>query len=157
MKKRTSRIARVALALVLCMSLMPVMAMAVELIPPSTAAGQRQPGTESRYNVFVPINKEDPSARRPFDFGRENVPAEPEKEPEKQLEEQLEKEPEKRYEDIDSTVTSRYIKIMESGKGFEELWSNRESPLWTLGDIQQYLARRGMRIPTAGVDSAAHR
>lgn len=161
MKKRTSRIAGVALALVLCMSLMPVIALAVNLTSPEDAVNQRFHGTINQTN--------DPTVTPPerFPFGYERLPRpeeppkepekQPEKEPEKQPEKQPEKEPEKRYEDIDRTLTDRYIKIMESGKSFEELWSNRESPLWTLGDIQQYLARRGMRIPTAGVGSAAHR
>lgn len=164
MKKRTTRIVAIALALVLCLSIMPVMAMAATnapgwslrpLNPPvpgdpeglTTAPGTTNDssnGDESRYTEFHPLNKEDPPARRPFGYERVPKPEEPEKEPEKPK------------DDPGRIVTERFIKLIETGRGFEELWSNRESPVWTLGDIENYLARRAGRIPTAGVGFIAH-
>lgn len=172
MKKRTSRLVAITLALVLCMSLMPLMAMAAETNDPghstrplpglydrvfgnpedlTTASGKTNNssnGDEGRYYEFHPLNKEDPPARRPFGYERVPKPEEPVKEPEKQ--------PEKPQEDPGRIVTERFIKLIETGRGFEELWSNRESPVWTLGDIENYLARRAGRIPTAGVGFVAH-
>lgn len=142
MKKRTSRLVAITLALVLCMSLMPLMALA--------ATNEPRP----KYDDFT--HGDDPTvtppARRPFGYERLPKPEEPAKEPEKQPE----KQPEKPQEDPGRIVTERFIKLIETGRGFEELWSNRESPVWTLGDIENYLARRAGRIPTAGVGFIAH-
>ncbi len=137
MKKRTSRLVAITLALVLCLSIIPVMAWAA---------------TNEKFEDFT--HGDDPTvtppARRPY---YERVPRpEPPKEPEKQPE----KEPEKPKDDPGRIVTERFIKLIETGRGFEELWSNREAPVWTLGDIENYLARRAGRIPTAGVGFIAH-
>lgn len=147
MKKRTSRIVAITLALVLCLSIMPLMAMAAtndELLEAQQAY--------EKYNLnpedLTTAPKEDPPARRPY-YERVPKPEEP-KEPEKP------EEPEKPKDDPGRIVTERFIKLIETGRGFEELWSNRESPVWTLGDIENYLARRAGRIPTAGVGFIAH-
>lgn len=152
MKKRTSRLVAITLALVLCMSLMPLMAMAVDLGDgvthgSSNGTASQNPGKDPTYWEET---DEDSPAERPH---YECVPRpEPPKEPEKQPE----KEPEKPQDDPGRIVTERFIKLIETGRGFEELWSNRESPVWTLGDIENYLARRAGRIPTAGVGFIAH-
>lgn len=135
MKKRTSRLVAITLALVLCLSIIPVMAWAA---------------TNEKFEGFT--HGDDPTvtppAKRPH---YERVPRpEPPKEPEKP------EEPEKPKDDPGRIVTERFIKLIETGRGFEELWSNRESPVWTLGDIENYLARRAGRIPTAGVGFIAH-
>ena len=157
MKKRMTRIVAIALALVLCLSIMPVKALAIDLVLPNTATGQRLPGTTNQYND--PTHGNGPNTnnngRRPFHLEREPAPEEPE-EPAKEPEKQPEKQPEKPQEDPGRIVTERFIKLIETGRGFEELWSNRESPVWTLGDIENYLARRAGRIPTAGVGFVAH-
>ena len=148
MKKRMTRIVAIALALMLCLTMMPIKALAVD----------NRSNSGDQYND--PTSGNGPNAndhkRRPFHLERDSAPEEPAKEPEKQPEEQPEKEPEKPQEDPGRIVTERFIKLIETGRGFEELWSNRESPVWTLGDIENYLARRAGRIPTAGVGFVAH-
>lgn len=158
MKKRTSRLVAITLALVLCLSMIPVMAWAASI-------DDRERNVQY---VFVPgqtltvnpVPGPNDNGRHPHGFGREEVPVEPEKvpekEPAKEPEKQPEKQPEKPMDDAGRIVTERFIKLIETGRGFEELWSNRESPVWTLGDIENYLARRAGRIPTAGVGFIAH-
>ena len=155
MKRRTSRLVAITLALVLCLSIIPVMAWAASYEPGDPGnedwlQGQldfeRNHGIGEQDPTTAP--KEDPPARRPY-YERVPKPEEP-KEPEKP------EEPEKPKDDPGRIVTERFIKLIETGRGFEELWSNRESPVWTLGDIENYLARRAGRIPTAGVGFIAH-
>lgn len=156
MKRRTSRLVAITLALVLSMSLMPLMAMAATNDPGWSLRPVDPP------NGLLPNKPEDLTTapdnpdrdfpdRGPFIWGRETEPEEPAKEPEEQPEEQPERQPDEPQEDPGRIVTERFIKLIETGRGFEELWSNRESPVWTLGDIENYLARRAGRIPTAGV------
>ena len=153
MKKRTSRIVAITLALVLCMSMIPVMALAMALDSTTDTAGQNIAGTINEDNATVtPEDEEEPPVRPWFEYERLPKPEEPAKEPEKQPERQ----PEEPQEDPGRIVTERFIKLIETGRGFEELWSNRESPVWTLGDIENYLSRRAGRIPTAGVGFIAH-
>lgn len=157
MKKRTSRLVAITLALVLCMSLMPLMAMAATNDPgwslrPVDPPHGLLPNNPRDYAAAPEEPDNDLPDRGPFIWGRETEPEEPSKEPEKQPE----KEPEKPKDDPGRIVTERFIKLIETGRGFEELWSNRESPVWTLGDIENYLARRAGRIPTAGVGFIAH-
>lgn len=170
MKKRTSRIVAITLVLVLCMSMMPVMALAMandsttgpveghitgnlDSDDPTTGTAEGHiTGTDNPNEPTGTPREEDPSAREPFRYERVPKPEEPAKEPE----EQPERQPDEPQEDPGRIVTERFIRLIETGRGFEELWSNRESPVWTLGDIENYLSRRAGRIPTAGVGFIAH-
>lgn len=146
MKKRMTRIVAIALALMLCLTMMPVKALAVD----------NRPNPGDQYDLTHGSGpKTNDHKRRPVRLEREpapEAPGEPANEPAKEPE----KQPEKPQEDPGRIVTERFIKLIETGRGFEELWSNRESPVWTLGDIENYLARRAGRIPTAGVGFVAH-
>lgn len=150
MKKRTSRL--VAITLVLVLSMIPVMALAMAIESPTDTAGQHIAGTGNPDEPTGTPREEDSPARPSFEYERVPKPEEPAKEPEKQPE----REPDEPQEDPGRIVTERFIKLIETGRGFEELWSNRESPVWTLGDIENYLTRRAGRIPTAGVGFIAH-
>lgn len=152
MKKRTSRIVAITLVLVLCMSLMPLTAMAWALASPTDAAEDHTAGTGNPDNPTGTPEDEDLPVRPWFEYERLPKPEEPAKEPE----EQPERQPDEPQEDPGRIVTERFIRLIETGRGFEELWSNRESPVWTLGDIENYLSRRAGRIPTAGVGFIAH-